>query len=85
MTEIFDDLDEAIFHSETYQKIAWLKVDHRQAADRLLARIQDDVTLNNIKITETLVGSRPVIHVAGKIIESDFQLYLVWQNDDVAE
>ena len=83
MVEMFDDLHEAISHSYMNQKIAWLDVADRQAADDLLVRIEGDVTIKNIETTETVLESRPVIHVSGKIIESDFQLYLVWPIDGV--
>lgn len=85
MVEIFDDLDEAISHSYLNQKIAWLEVEDRQAADQLLIRLEDDVTIKCIETTEIVLESRPVIHVSGKIIESDFQLYLVWPIDSVTK
>jgi hypothetical protein len=85
MVEMFDDHHEAISHSYMNQKIAWLEVADRQAADRLLVRLEGDVTIKNVEIAETVVESRPVIHVSGKIIDSDFQLYLVWPIDGVTK
>ena len=85
MDEIFDDRHQAIFYSHTYNKIAWLEVKDRQAADRMLAKLNDDVTLNHIETTETVIESRPVIHVTGKIIDLDFQLYLVWPVDSMTK
>jgi hypothetical protein len=85
MAEIFDDLDQAIHHSYMSGEIAWLEVGDLQTANRLLVRLRRDVTINNLEVNELVLDSRPVIHVSGKIIESDFQLYLVWLSDTVTK
>src|SRR5579859_6230286 len=76
MQEIFDDVDMAITQSYTYKEIGWLTVQDRAAAERVLLRLEEDPCVNHVETTETVVDSSQAIHVSGKLIDTDFQIYL---------
>lgn len=78
MVEFFDDRHQAVADSYTHNRIAWLSVEDRPGADRMIVVLERDPTINSLEISETVVESRPVIHISGKIIDTDFQIYLVW-------
>jgi len=83
MVEMIEDLYEAVHDSYMNGTIPRLEVEDREAADRQIARLESNLAVKNIEVTETVLESRPALKVSATVVESDFQLYIVWPIDRV--